>query len=541
MDAERTGRWGRADFFWRETHATLRRLSDQPKVWQDVSAAITDETDAHVMRDPVQLRQRLVDEILIDTHRALFNGLSRGNEQLALGDRAFVHLDYLKDLLPFSGRPREHLHDLVAPPLERRIALSEAAEKWQSAIADGRDLLTLFPESEDHQNRLAGLHFAATLASLKNGTSRRRKRKDADVLRRGIAALEQLHREHPTNSMLFGLLAHLHRLRAITMANAGRLAEALVAAQTAVTFDPSLAEAWVTRAQLMEAMQQLRTRMESIEADLARRRNARLNRDGQRLRAEAREGFHPFNRYAHSAEAAETSRAARLARALALWKDTGLAESPDQRDERAMALLGGLDHLLRQPPADPADVADAWERVVEQDPGLAELDRAAVLAFLERRLFGGAEAPTPTKPSLPVSDLPALAVASTRRRSTEPILDWLFSHQDRRVKLQATVALVLILSVAGLTIDAADRREARDVAYRQVAMAAATNDDLQVIEAAEVFLAARPRLGTDGREQQVQDLYSEAFVRWFVQQSDQPESDVEKHVERYRALAAGSE
>jgi hypothetical protein len=121
-------------------------------------------------------------------------------------------------------------------------------------------------------------------------------------------------------------------------------------------------------------------------------------------------------------------------------------------------------------------------------------------------------------------------------RSTKPFRDWLFSRQDIRIKIQATLAVLLLLLAGGITIYELDNRQSRERAYTQIIDAVAQGSELSIIEGAETFLLTPFFAKQDARQPQVIKLYHEAIVRWFIEQTDELDADEQVHLERYRTL-----
>ena len=560
MEAELAAQWQRADFFWNQVHIEIKALSTKDDIWQSLVSVVADEPGVEVMDDPVQLRQRLVDELLIDTHSAFYNGLAQQVEKLSLKDRAFVHLNYIQQLLELSALSGDSLLSVLGEPWEKWITLSKEAGKWKQAIQFCTSRLKYFPDAIDYQNELAEVHFTATLAKLGKGKSEAQHLKDGKRLQNGINQLEKLSQDYPYNLRLFELLGHLHHLRAISLGNGSHLAEALTAVQKALTYNPYLEKASETRNQLVGTMQQLQAQMKEVEARLAGQFNARLNEKGQRLRTEASKGFAPMNTYIKSAAAKETMYALKIAQAISLWQSIGLpkpkeslnssspavmytqsgkelsTESTTDWGRQALLLLDGLHLIFNNPPQNQWDLAAAWEAVVAKKPELAQFDSGLIYTFLDRKLFRSMEEPVTPETSVPLSELPRLTPVSVeRKRGAEPFLPWLFSHQDLRIKVQAAVATVLVLTAGGLTIQDRSIRSTRDTAYQQILEAEQQEDHLSVIKGAEEFFANSPLSGKGERDRQVMQLYSEAVVRWVAQQEEPLDNEVQKHLDRYRA------
>ena len=208
---------------------------------------------------------------------------------------------------------------------------------------------------------------------------------------------------------------------------------------------------------------------------------------------------------------------------------------------QALLLLDGLSWVLNHPPRRKWDVAATWEAVIAQKPELAELDARLIHAFLEPKLFRSTEEPmAPKTPVPPLEPPPLTHIVTKRKRSTEPLIPWLFSRQDIQIKAQVAVASVLMLTAGWLTFHDASVRSARDAAYQQILAAEQRQDYLKVLKGAEAFFANTPLSGKDGRNQQVMQLYSKALVRWVAQQEGQLDGEAQKHLDRYRAVMSNS-
>jgi hypothetical protein len=560
MEAELAAQWNRADFFWNQVQIEFNALSKRDDVWQSLVLAVASEPGVVVMGEPRQLRQRLVDELLIDTHFVFYEGLAKQVEKLSLKDRAFIHIDYIQKLLNFSARFQEELLSMLKLPWEQQLDLYKEAKKWKPAIELCTERLKHFPKSVNYQNELAEVYFSATLAKLNNGNSEAKQLKDAKTLQGGIARLEKFSNDYPYNLIAFELLGHLHHLRAIKLGNGGRVAEALVEVQKAMIHNPYIKQATETRNELVRMMNQLQTQVENIPY------NVTLNQEGKRLLAEANKGFAPMNAYTKSAAAKATIYAFNTAQAISIWQAIGLAEpeaetntgSPalmltTNRQElptesttgwsrQALLLLDALNCVGNNPPRSKWGLADAWEAVVSKQPELAQLDHKLIHAFLDRRLFGSTQEPvTPKTPVPPPEPLRFTPPSTKRKRGVEPFVPWLFSRQDIRIKVQAVVASVLVLTAVALARRDASIRSARDAAYQQILKAEQQQNYLGVVQGAEKFFEHTPLSGKDGRDRQVMELYTEALVRWFAQQGDQLDTNTKVHLDRYRAVMSSAE
>jgi hypothetical protein len=139
FQAEQAGKWRRADFFWRETRNTFRRLWPLLKIWARAAAALG-ETGAS---DGTALRDRIARELLIDTHEAFINGHLDTATPVTSGDRLFAHLGYIRDLLNVTeASPDERLKFLL-PGLEAGLQALEIEKSWDAAAVLAQELVEL--------------------------------------------------------------------------------------------------------------------------------------------------------------------------------------------------------------------------------------------------------------------------------------------------------------------------------------------------------------------------------------------------------------
>jgi hypothetical protein len=542
MQYELEGQTQRADFFWRELQESIRPVYERSETWKAITETLADQEPLAILAEPSELRQRLVAEVLIDTHCAFYNGRAKKPEELVLEDRAFGHFRYVASLLDLTGADFETRRALIVPPAELLLELSKEAKQWASAMQAGALLLKHFPDDARYQDEMAGVCFLSAVDKLSSGTDEWQSRSDAGKLREGINGLEKLLSAYPYNSTIYQMLGHLHHLRAVKLANSGDLSEALVSAQKAMTLHPS-EETEQTGQKLVTMMKDLQEQVRKLEWQVASQPNSRLSAEGKRMKKQARRGLQPMNEYVQSAEAKRTSEYLYVARARSVWQSIGLSEPDTDWNERALVLLEGLSQVISKAPADNDEVSTIWRDVSSQDERLAGLDADVVCAFLGRRLFDfsaepqDADAPARSFPS--PADPPILETkAASGKQAGEPFAYWLLSRHNLRLKFQAAVALVLLLTSGALTLRETLAHRSRDAAYRQIVVALNDQRHLNAIEAAESFFANRPLLGEDGREKRVLNYYDEALLRWLVQQDNNNDESVIAHLNHYRQFTA---
>lgn len=462
LEAELAGEWQRADHFWSFVREQMEALASKSDLWEAVVEAIANEPGVTVLADPVQLRQRLVNEVFIDTHCAFYNGYLQEVANLTRESRAFTHLTCLKGLLKFTDLSRDDLFTLLVPASERWITLCEKSKQWDQAVRVCTDLLKYLPDAEEYQDRLALLYLARTLERLKNDESPEENLKDAKILQKGIDRLEKTRHDYPCSIAFFEALGLLHHLRAIKLANGKHLSDAILSVQKAITYSPHLKQARETKDKLVQVMEGLQTQMREIQAQLAQHPGARLTKEGIHLVREASRGLEPASAYMRSDEAKRVTEALHVAQRY--W----------------------------------------MQRVAKAHP-------------------------SPQEP-------PVMTGLSTKHhQGGEPFGFWLFSGQDKLIKIQAAIAIILVLLVGGLAIRDFVARSTRDAAYNQIIEAIKNQDYLSVIKGAESYFANTPLSGKDKRDEQVIDICREAFVRWFVE-LDELDHEAQAHIERYQTL-----
>jgi hypothetical protein len=354
----------------------------------------------------------------------------------------------------------------------------------------------------------------------------------------------------------------LYYLRAISLANHNSLVLALLCIQKAVTYNPYFQKAFESRNELIETMEQLQEQVNQLQVDI--RDGAQLTPKGQMMVAEANKGFASMNVYIDSDEVKETANDFYIAEAVYLWHKIGLPEPLEgwQKESptgvmhtangntipigsnsgwigKALHLWDAVKNVLQNPPSSKASLAGLWQWAILDKPDLAELDANVICAFLERKLFEEkSDRVLVTPPPDTPTEISLLTPIYTQRQAgAEPFLPWLFSSQDRRIKLQAAIATFLVAITGYVVIREPMTVVARNQSYQQVIAAKNLQNDEQVLEAAENFFNNASLMSKDARTPQVIELYTKSFVRWFSQQPEpQLNETAQKHLKQYRQL-----
>ncbi len=528
--AETAGEYVRSDFFWSRFHELC------PSVLRDLACAqaLTTAIPAEI-GTPELLQSRLVDEVFIDAHLAFFNG-SLSSAPPAV-DRAFRNALYIERLLPWSGLDPTNRTALQQEIARRLIEARGAVGSWDEAAAECSRAIEREPRSSEFQDRFVMCVLAGTLSRLGQANSAADAGKEAALLKKEIDKLESFQQQHPDNPAVCDALGRLWAARAVRLARLRRLPEGLVNMERARAWDPWLEGGEELQDKLFAAMEQLQQQMRTLDAELRQRPGTTLSVEGLQLQREAKEGFRPLEAFRASGQAEGIEEGRARAVSLRFWRNLGLPELAAGREQDSLLLLAAINDVLREPPENAGELPRRWAEAVKEEPGLSGLDLDPVLRFLGSRLFGIAEeeATAPDQPSAAiVAGAPRLVLAPTRGRRSVPLAYWVFSGRDLRIKLQAVAAILLLGSVGVLAGREEIRGGRRDAAYAQLLAARDRNDDSRIMEAAETFLA-NPLLAKDGREETVENLYSEAVVRNVL--SGAPlDGGLQPHLDRYREL-----
>jgi hypothetical protein len=533
LAAELEGLPVRADFFWNELHSALRALWKSPAVWDGALETAARESGAAADCGQIALKCCLVNELFIETHLALFHGHLKDIASPSSRHRAFVHLDWIEQYLPFAELSEEKLRNLLGPLRERHIKAFVEAGQWTAALDLVRRLLQRFPEDFHFQGLVAELEFSRTMTDLKESESRSEVVLDLQPFKTGIARMEAILQAYPFHTDAFDYLGTLHRFHAIQLANKGLLSEALLAVEKALIYKPH-PETEQTRTQLSQMMQQLQAEMNELTARIQSSPGATLNAKGAEMQRQAREGFHSARSYHNSKEAESVARDRDDAIALSLWCQIGIKKPADRWQERAALLMQGLAWIIDQRPPGPVQAAELWSRVAVSTDELRSLDSARVTKFLESRLFG-TQAPSVLQG--------AVLVPKERdsRSRNEPFTYWLFSRQGLRLKLQAVAAIVCMIVAMGMTVRDASNRGRRETAWQQLLQSWERRDDLAVLKACEAFFKTSPPPGEDGsRQGRVLEHYRESIVRWVARQDGPLDSEAQTHLYHFRNATQNS-
>lgn len=570
ITSELASKWQRADFFWREMQVELKKLVQKLEVWQDLALAVAGHSDAVIMNNPVKLRQLLLHELFIDTHRAFYNSLIQNVTKVSWNERAFVHIDYIQQLLELSVVDGEEVKNLLGESWQTRINACKESKKWQLAIKYCQQRLKYLPHNIYFQGELAEIHYLVTLSKLMEENVELYYTKNAKYLLKGIKKIEKYLKIYPYSLKIFELLSALYRLRAVNLAKNELLAQSLVCGEKAITYNPYFEKAVATRNELIEIMDQLQQRMNQLLAQVtnnsqsssigsvlafslfllinplgtlisASDKSSQLNEKDQKLLAEAQQGFTPINAYIDSEEAKETKNAFWIAKAVHLWYQIGLPEpsygwlesAKGKREKKttestsnlintALQLQEAVQTLLQESPQAEEAIQLAWLKMIETAPDLADLDSTLICNYLKNILFREEDEQTVlvTTSTINMQATQILTPASTKEKfSMEPFIPWVLSSQDKRIKIQAVLASILIFTFGYILMREKTTFTVRETAFQQILTASQLQNDEAVLKASKSFFQNASVFRKDGRVAEIKEVFTESFVRWFPQQS----------------------
>lgn len=307
----------------------LANIFDSETAWPTLAESLAAEHPGlEVLNDPVTLHAGFIDEVLLDTHAAFFNGYAQQADPLTLDSRAWKHFGYLMELLKWSDLTTADKYDLIREVAEAEIPLLQEAKRWKELTQLGQQLVSYCPDSVAYEELLWNTRLSEKIAyyltAYGGGTT---------SLNAAIEALEYLRKNNPLIFPIYEKLGSLQHDLAVDLAEQGFISTALVAAQKAVTFSPSDKHVALL-AQLTQLMQ--KTKKEAEEYDL---RGLRFKNTGVYMLDEVRVGFRLLENYNNSDEPTQIAEALRAARAQTLGRNVGLPEPAERQKKSAVCLL----------------------------------------------------------------------------------------------------------------------------------------------------------------------------------------------------------
>jgi hypothetical protein len=527
VEAEEACNWKAADVYFFEVMAILKGAPAESDLWQALQEKLA---TSGVKADLSQLRQRVLEEVFIDTHCGFYNGYSQLQGPVKPDSRQFFHLDRIVELVELAGGGNKWI-PLPASGFKDRIAACKEAKEWSRAGGYSDELLRRYPQEEAFMVLKANLLFERALATLNKSESEWAAERNASALQNAAADLESLRSQYPDHAVPYELIAHLKHIRAVNLANAGLPSDALLSNEESLAYWP-IAKAESDRQVLSEMMQNMIQARDTLLREISQRPNTTLNNKGLRMKMQADAGFGPANRFTESDRAKEIRVKSNTARLRGIWKRMGLTPPSDRLDELTEKLITAFVSVKETTGGAAERIGQAWAEVTRGNDDLKNIPASAVSRFVQ----GGTEETSSGRSEK--GDCPMLPVPSgVAGKGREPIGIWLFSRQDLFLKGQAAVAIALLLATSVITLQHHIDRKAREASWSQVEQAVMSNDDLSTVAACESFFSTSPP-DSDQRVTEGKELYRAAMVHWFARTSGDLDAASLKHVERYRQLSA---
>jgi hypothetical protein len=517
--AEERGKWAKADYLWNLRDEQVAHLSDEQWAASARSCAFEDGA--------AEWRRRIIAELVLDTHCAFYNAYVTAG--LARADAHFQRIDDISA----HELSKEERGKLLGPARDAHIEECRRAGDFDGAISFARQRLEDHSQDLKFEREYTALVFERATAGLK--ADEPVGDRHVAALDTGIGTLTDALRAYPRMADAYDALASLHRLRAVQLANAGRLSTALLHIAKAQSYHadmPGLADEEST---ISEMMRNLRVQMQDVKEKLSANPDLALSPEGQRLRHEADAGFLHLTGYKGTQKDAQIRADAANARAFRLWRLAGLPEPPDRWAERAQALAHAVAAALANAHTDKASLQEVWREACAGEPDLSGVPFEALLKL-------AADSPQHDQPQTAAAEIseqmPVVRITTMKKRSArEPLTFWLFTRRDPLLKLAVATAMVAAVGAAGLTAKNAVDEYRRESAWNQLITAAGKGDDRQVVDAAQRFLSVPPSTN-DAHVEEALELYEAALVRWLAALKGPLGADALQRLDEYRRLTA---
>jgi hypothetical protein len=386
FEAERAGAHRTADFLWVEAHRALKHAAGEAAVWRhalDISAfspAIT----------PGILRERFIQELFIDLHRAMFDSLLAGSSSPRPADRLFEHCVHAERLADLAGFDAAKAATILRPMFDAWLSACRDSGQWSRAMRICTRLAERFAPDSTYLDELVVCVLRQTTDRLTRPPGSFTAR-DARYLQTGIRLVERVHDRYGPTTLVLAAQARLHSMHAVALANTGDCSGALVAIAIALDYGGDDGQFGRTLHELTAAMESMQTKASAVRARDDRSVSARE----ALLPAGAEKGFEPMKDYRRSQRAARIRETRLAADAIDLWRSIRLPRPAADWPAHAHALMSALATVIRNPPASAASVPAAWSAAIDGRELLRDVSREIVEAFLCRRLFGVSSQPRP--------------------------------------------------------------------------------------------------------------------------------------------------
>jgi len=277
FEAERAGKWERADFYWRELWGLIGKTPADDVCWAAGRDALA---PAFGDASPSEFRGRFLRGVVVASHAQFFSAqVEAGSDPL---ERPRIHLQGIADA-----------YRVLSPDIEEEALLIDAlaamalARYGDQRQEDAENFCLLLIEHFPRQTQFVEIALATLIR-------RTRRIESADltrplVLNAAINCAEDLNQKFPSNFSSYQALGLLYHEETIALADAGEISAALVASRKAEAFGGGHAVLTETRQQLEAAMRMIQQQAAKIGEEL-RKTHGELSEKGRQLVRNASEG-----------------------------------------------------------------------------------------------------------------------------------------------------------------------------------------------------------------------------------------------------------
>lgn len=523
FDAELSGNWKTADFFFKKSYNYFeRKLLKDDQIW----ALIRNGSGPH----GEVLRLALVKQLFLEQHLALIKSyLSR--EKDSFQKRITDHLLYINRIKTFVALPAEIQEELD------KLILNFYSEtgKTVEAVRYCRPLLDKYPASNFFIDRFPALVLEEAMLN-SNGE---KNHKIIKILKEAITQLESVP-EALVNLNLYDYIALLKYHLAIAQGNDKKLAESLCTIEEAICFNPLVKEYYDYRDQASQAMTSLQTNMDKIVKQLGY--NQRLNAAGEQLLKEAKRGFKLVNIYLDSDHFKKTKAEREHLYLLGTWEK--LTQQAVPQVENWKSIASSVNSLafysFKQNISDEEEIKSTFRQAVSRDSELGIISEQQFLSYLNlmRQPNSPDEIERAAQSSL-LSEIATLDLAVPEKEQNGPIpFDfWLASSKNLMVKAIGLAAMVLVVYTGFASIREYTLNKKRDTAYQQIVEYGHSNTDFLLLSGnVKRYLNNRSKISQDNREDYVRTIYERAFIEWCFSIDDVDQEIMLEQVAQFKTL-----
>lgn len=544
MEAELRGYWPRADFFWRQALSVLATLFPSQEPWQTVRALAAKADPVLSAQSWEDFREGFVRDVFWDTLCALYNGYITQKSEPPADSRAFTHLASLLNVQKLSNDCLGLAANTVLPALLAQIAAELRDSNPDRALQLAKKATAEFPDEKAAWD--CRLHVIQTrlFGKLSKGENALDIAKDLPLLDSAVTELEQLTESNPYCTTVYDTAADVLHVRSIRLAQSNRIGDALADNRRVFACSPQHESATKNREQLLELLQNMREGLEKVRRQIAAQPGTGLNAQGLQLQSQVERAVSLLKTNDATAVEKRTIVQRRLAQARAVWIRLGVPTPRDRWDERATTLYNAMLEVANASPTDSMALRDKWRAAVLQAPLLEGVSEDKVVTYLCTVL----ELSTPTPASVAAEQERSPDAAGTRLRplieglpamglaNGPPFSFWLFSPEERRLKIQVACAAALLLITLGVQTLDGHRSATRARLLGRLNGALTSGQPTAVMDAAQSYLAAPAPLRGDPSETEVRGVYLQALKRQLATHAGVPDADSNKYLRRFGQL-----